>query len=65
MISGFHHKVAEAHALLGYYAVISSNFLVVRNYHSLVHNNPEKCSSQVFNRSTDSSMNYQPLKIRI
>jgi len=59
MISGFHHEAADC-THLGYYAVISSNFLVVRNYHSSVHNNPEKHSSQVFNRSTDSSM-----KIRI
>jgi hypothetical protein len=37
---------------------------VVRNYHYLLHNNPEKFSSQVFKRPTGSSMNYQPLKIK-
>jgi len=62
MISGFQREVGEDWALLGYYAVISSNFLVLRNDHSSVRNNPEKRSSQVLKRSTDSSTNYQPLK---
>ena len=54
MISGFHHKVDENCAVLGYYAVSSGNFLLtfcaetlVRNYHYFLRNNPEECSSHV------------------
>jgi len=53
-ISGFHHKVDENCAVLGYYAVSSGNFLLmfcaetlVRNYHYFLCNNPEECSSRV------------------
>jgi hypothetical protein len=54
VIAGFHHKVNENCAVLGYYAVSSGNSLLtfcaemlVRNYHYFLRNNPEECSSHV------------------
>jgi hypothetical protein len=61
MISGFRHKVYEnvlflvitqqvvfiSHRRFGttYLSVLSSRVKNVRNYHYLLHNNPEECSS--------------------
>ena len=48
VISGFHCDAAEKRTLLGYYAVSSDS----GNYHYLLCNNPEKCSSQLIVWST-------------